>query len=85
MLMNFIKIQYYCKICSAQISKQLRQQYKENNKNREIDPNYIKKCFICKQIKNSTEYYKHASNKDGLNSRCKECNKLHNNTNKIKK
>jgi len=34
-----------------------------------------KRCSKCNEIKLTTEFYKHNSNKDGLNNQCKSCDK----------
>lgn len=33
----------------------------------------MKRCCRCKQLKNTSEFYKGSENKDGLSSRCKTC------------
>jgi len=33
----------------------------------------MKKCIPCQEVKNESEFYKDRGKKDGLNSRCKEC------------
>ena len=35
----------------------------------------LKKCYLCKEEKNISEYHKDSSQKDGLQSRCKKCRK----------
>ena len=35
----------------------------------------MKKCKICKEIKESVEFYKNKTYSDGLTSKCKECHK----------
>lgn len=37
----------------------------------------MKRCCMCKAEKASYLFYRDRSQKDGLSSRCKECNKLH--------
>lgn len=34
-----------------------------------------KKCWRCKKIKDSSEFYTHKTKKDGLSSECRSCNK----------
>ena len=74
---DFFKNQSCCKTCSAENGKNSRQKYKEQNKNKVIEPNYQKTCCVCKQIKPATEYNRVYASHDGLNGRCKECDKLH--------
>ena len=35
----------------------------------------MKKCYLCKETKNSHEFYKDVSRKDGLSTKCKNCSK----------
>lgn len=37
--------------------------------------NSTKKCYKCKKLKEKTEFYKNKSQKDGLCTTCKDCNK----------
>ena len=74
---DFFKNQSCCKTCSAENGKNSLQKYKEQNKNKVIDPKYQKTCCVCKQIKIAAEYHSQFSVPDGLNARCKECDKLH--------
>ena len=79
---DFFKNQSCFKTCSAENGKNSCQKYKEQNKNKVIEPNYQKTCCVCKQVKPASEYHKQFSVPDGLNARCKECdiiNKLQTN------
>lgn len=40
-----------------------------------------KQCFVCKNIKKLTEFYKHPDMPDGTVNKCKECNKKENKEN----
>ena len=42
-------------------------------------------CHVCKVLKSSGEFYKHATSKDGLQARCKECMRLANAKNFVKR
>ena len=44
-------------------------------KEKEIVPIGFKRCSLCGQIKESVEFYKNSSSKDGLAPQCKECAK----------
>jgi len=43
----------------------------------EITPQF-KTCSKCKIKKSTNDFYKHSQKKDGLNSSCRQCEKLHN-------
>lgn len=34
-----------------------------------------KPCYICDTVKDESEFYSNAANKDGLHTRCKDCEK----------
>jgi 5-methylcytosine-specific restriction endonuclease McrA len=63
-------LQGNCKSCCTQVTKE----YALRNKARSIEPsNSHKVCRVCKLTKQSIEFSRHASNKDGLQTACKAC------------
>lgn len=78
---EFRKIQGYfltqCKKCELKKGLEIRQKYKKINKNRNPYNNNKKQCTVCKKwkIRSKENWYAINSNKDGLNFRCKECEK----------
>ena len=65
--------QAICIVCQKKYMKLYRNNLKNNGKkiNRES-----KKCYLCKKSKQSSEFYGHKLNPDGLMNICKNCNKL---------
>lgn len=47
------------------------------------ETNPTKKCCTCKKIKLLSEFYRHCKSKDGLQGRCKTCNRQHNKTDAV--
>lgn len=67
-------LQGNCKSCCAQATKE----YALRNKARYIEPsNSPKVCRVCKLTKQSAEFSRHASNKDGLQTACKTCTRAY--------
>ena len=63
-----------CKLCQSVGGIQ----YKERNKDRSwasIPTPKTKCCSLCGKVKNSSEFWKSKSEKNGLKSRCKECDR----------
>lgn len=48
------------------------------------DERKYKKCWICKRTKDRTEFYRDSARYDGIETRCKECEKTYRKEDKVK-
>mgnify|MGYP001561247537 CR=1 FL=1 len=66
------KISSWCKACVAEKDKAKIARYKDLPKNTPQE----KRCFKCKQIKPSVEFFKNNYSFTGIDSRCKKCKNI---------
>lgn len=65
----------YCKKCRSILRKRIKDPSK-------ILPENMKRCHKCGLIKDKSDFSKNKSNKDGLHSECKKCNRKYKKENK---